>query len=532
MSIIVKSLSYIHPNGELLFSTVNFSVVKGQKAALVGNNGSGKSTLLKIITRQFPPSEGEIILSETPYYVPQHTGQYDNYTLAEVLGVGEKINALHDILNGNVSSDNLKQLDDDWDIEERVQSALSFWNIQHLQLSQPLKSLSGGEKTKVFLSGILVHSPAIILLDEPSNHLDAESRTVLYDFIGKSRSTILAVSHDRTLLNLFDTTLELSKNSMETYGGNYDFYKTQKDGKRLALQSQLKEKEKTLKQNRQKAREIAEQRQKKEAGGKARQQKKALPRIVAGGLKSKAEQSSAKLNDSQNEKIAVLSESLKQIRQQIREQEVLKTDLSQSGLHKGKILVETRQINFSYGEEPLWQSPLTFQIRSGDRIRIEGNNGSGKTTLLKLITCRLQPLTGELFTADFRHFCIDQEYTVINRRLSVFEQVQQFNDRQLPEHELKKLLHHHQLSSEVWNRPCEALSGGEKMKLLLCCLSVSDNTPDLLILDEPTNNLDIHSQDILTAAVKAFEGTLLVISHDRNFIDEVGADRCINVNSE
>ncbi|OAV75498.1 putative ABC transporter ATP-binding protein YheS [Bacteroidales bacterium Barb7] len=235
------------------------------------------------------------------------------------------------------------------------------------------------------------------------------------------------------------------------------------------------------------------------------------------------------MNDSQNEKIAVLSESLKQIRQQIREQKVLKTDLSQSCLHKGKILVDARQINFSYGEVPLWQSPLTFQIRSGDRIRIEGNNGSGKTTLLKLVTGRLQPLAGELFIADFRHFCIDQEYTVINRRMSVFEQVQQFNDRRLPEHELKMLLHHHQFSSEVWNRPCEALSGGEKMKLLLCCLSVSDNTPDLLILDEPTNNLDIHSQEILTAAVKAFEGTLLVISHDCSFIDGVGADRNIRI---
>ncbi|MDR2860127.1 MAG: ATP-binding cassette domain-containing protein [Mediterranea sp.] len=529
MSIIVKSLSYIHPDKDSLFTNISFSVSKGQKVALVGNNGTGKSTILRIIAGHLHPLEGEVILSEKPYYVPQHLGQYDNYSISQVLEVEEKLHALHAILNGDVSPDNLKLLDDDWGIEERVNAALSFWNIRHLKLSLPMGELSGGEKTKVFLSGIFIYSPRIILLDEPTNHLDSESRAILYDFIKKSKSAILAVSHDRTLLNLLEVTLELNKNEIEVYGGNYDAYKAQKAVKLLALQSQLEEREKMLKQTQQKARDITEQCQKKEARGKAQKPKMALPRIVSGSLKSKAEQSSAKLMDAQNEKINDLSENLKQIRQQVQEQKALKIDLRKSELHKGKILIDAKDINFSYTEELLWESPLTFQIRSGDRIRIEGNNGAGKTTLIKIVTGNVQPLQGEICIADFQYLYIDQEYSMLERQLSVFEQVQKFNDRHLLEHELKMLLHYHQFSREVWDRKCEALSGGEKMKLILCCVAVCNNTPDLLILDEPTNNLDMLSQEILTESVKAFTGSILVISHDQYFINDIHVHKNITL---
>lgn len=527
MSIIIQSLSYTHPDRELLFQHISFSVPKGQKVALVGNNGTGKSTLLKIIAGRLQPSEGEATSSEKPYYVPQHVGQYDAFTIAQALGVDEKLRALHEILSGNVSPENLTRLDDDWDMEERVQAAFSFWNIEHLELSQPMKLLSGGEKTKVFLSGIAIYSPKIILLDEPSNHLDTKSRSILYNFIKKAKETILVVSHDRTLLNLLDVTFELSKDTIEAYGGNYDFYKEQKDVKLLALQAQAEEKEKVLKQTQQKAREIAEQQQKKEARGKARTQKAALPRIVAGGLQSKAEQSSAKLKDSQNEKINDISDSLKQIRQQIQEQKVLRIDLKKSDVHRRKMLVSAKDINFSYGEKMLWKDALTFEIRSGDRVRIEGNNGIGKTTLTKLLTGGLQPSTGDIFIANFQCLYIDQEYSMLDGQLSIFEQVQKFNDRHMPEHELKMLLHYHQFPRETWDRKSEALSGGEKMKLILCCAAVSNNTPDLLVLDEPTNNLDTYSQEILTETVKNFTGAVLVISHDQYFVREINADKNI-----
>ncbi|MVM33771.1 ATP-binding cassette domain-containing protein [Spirosoma sp. HMF4905] len=531
MSIVVNSLSYVHPDRESLFQNISLSIAAGEKAALVGSNGAGKSTLLQVIAGNLQPAEGELILSEKPYYVPQHLGQYDACSIAQVLQVDQKLGALHAILDGDVSPDNFTMLNDDWTIDERVAIALSYWKLAHLSLSQNLNSLSGGEKTKVFLAGILIHSPGIILLDEPSNHLDSASRELLYDLIRTNKATSLVVSHDRMLLNLLNTTLELSKGGIEVYGGNYDFYKEQKEGKLHALQAQVDEKQKSLKQAQQKARDVAEQRQKQEARGKVQGQKQSLPRIIAGGRKSQAEQSTAKLKDVQAEKINDLSDNLKQTRAQLHESQALKIDLRKSDLHSGKILIEAKGINFAYGDRPLWQSPLSFQVRSGDRIRIEGNNGSGKTTLLSLMMGRLQPTVGGISIADFQYVYIDQEYSMLDNQLSVFEQVQQFNTRHLLEHELKMMLHYYQFPREAWDRKCADLSGGEKMKLTLCCLAVRTNSPDVLILDEPTNNLDMSSQEILTRAVKDFTGSILVISHDQYFINEIQAESTIRLYS-
>ncbi|RFS17863.1 ABC-F family ATP-binding cassette domain-containing protein [Emticicia sp. C21] len=529
MSIIIRSLSYIHSDRETLFQNISFAINKGEKAALVGSNGIGKSTLLQIIAGQLQASAGEVVCGEKPYYVPQHLGQYDDFSIAQALGIEHKLNAYEAILQGDTSADNFTLLNDDWTIEERTQSAFDYWHLQHLSLHQPMHLLSGGEKTKVFLAGILIQEPGIVLLDEPSNHLDILSRELLYEFIKKSKETILLVSHDRTLLNLIALTLELSKNAVETFGGNYDFYKAQKETKLEALEVQLSEKEKKLKQTQQKARELIEQRQKQELRGKSHGQKQNLPKIVAGNLKSKAEVSTAKAKGIQQEKMNEISNNLREIRTQIQEQQVLKIDLKKSDLHKGKILVDAKEVNYGYSDALLWHFPLSFQIRSGDKIRIEGANGSGKTTLLKLITGILEPSIGEVYRAEFKYLYIDQNYSIINNQQTVFEQTQQFNKRRLPEHELKMLLHYHQFPHEVWDRKCAGLSGGEKMKLLLCCLAISNNTPDVLILDEPTNNLDVYSQKVLTEAIRNFSGTLLVISHDQYFIQEIDLEKRIEV---
>lgn len=529
MSIIIKSLSYLHSDREILFQNISFSINNGEKSALVGNNGTGKSTLLQIIAGQLQASGGEIVLTERPYYVPQYLGQYDNFSIAQALGIEQKLNAYAAILQGDTSAENFTALNDDWLIEERIQRAFDYWHLKHLSFHQPMRLLSGGEKTKVFLAGILIHKPGIVLLDEPSNHLDLESRELLYEFIKKSKETILSVSHDRTLLNQLNITLELNKNSVETFGGNYDFYKVQKEVKLEALEVQLGEKEKTLKQTQQKARELIEQRQKQELRGKAHGQKQNLPKIVAGNLKSRAEVSTAKTKDIQQEKMNEISDSLHKIRTLIQEQKIIKIDLKKSDLHNGKILIDAKEINIGYQNNLLWQMPLSFQIRSGDRIRIEGNNGSGKTTLLKLITGVLEPSFGEIYRAEFKYLYIDQNYSIINNQLTVFEQTLQFNERHLPEHELKMLLHYHQFTREVWDRKCAGLSGGEKMKLLLCCLAICNATTDTLILDEPTNNLDINSQEVLTQAIKNFNGTLLVISHDQYFIQEIELEESIEI---
>jgi ATPase subunit of ABC transporter with duplicated ATPase domains len=525
MSIIAQSISYTHPDREVLFQHISFSIAAGQKAALVGNNGTGKSTLLQVVAGLLPASGGSVQLSGGHYYAPQHLGQYNMQTVVQVLGVAKQLQALKAILNGDASEQHFTTLNDEWDIEERVKAALMYWQLQYLDLNQTIDSLSGGEKTKVFLAGILIYQPQIVLLDEPSNHLDGPARALLYQWIAQTKSTVLVVSHDVTLLNQLDITLELTRQGVTLYGGNYDFYRTQHDGQLTALQAQVDDKQKALKQAKQKARDLAEQRQRQEARGKAAGKSQSLPRIVAGHLQRQAEQSTAKMKAIQGEKFDSLSTDLQQLRTQVQEQQVLKIDLRRSNLHRGKLLIDVQEVNITFNGQPLWAEPLNFQLRSGERVRVAGRNGSGKTTLLRLLMGEQQPGEGQVVRAPFTCLYLDQEYSAIDNRLTVLAQLQQHNQRHLPEHDLKMLLYYHQFNAAYWNRPCAALSGGEKMKLLLCCMAVSNHLPDVLILDEPTNNLDVQSQEVLTTAIRSFDGTLLVISHDQYFVEQIGVER-------
>ena len=563
MSISIQQISYIHPDKEVLFSDLNFAISKGQKLGLVGNNGCGKSTLLQIIAGQLSPSSGVIVRPDDLYYIPQHFGQYDSLTIAQALRIERKQQALHAILSGDASNENFVVLDDDWNIEERSVAALDSWGLGQFPLSYPMNLLSGGEKTRVFLAGMDIHHPPVILMDEPTNHLDSSGRQRLYDWVEKCRSTLLVVSHDRTLLNLLPEICELEKHQINYYGGNYEFYKEQKTLMQEALQQRIEEKEKALRIARKVARETAERRDKQNVRGEKNHIKKGVPRIVLNALQGKSEKSTSKLNSTHQEKAEKLTDERNQLRSSLSPTATLKTDFNSSSLHTGKILVTAKEINFGYhpnsinshiqmnneanladtGNHPspdsndiqdnsdfkqqLWQTPISFQLKSGDRLRIEGANGSGKTTLLKLITGQFQPQEGNLMRMEFTYVYLNQEYSIIDNRNSILEQAYAFNNRNLPEHEIKTILNRYLFPASEWDKSCRKLSGGEKMRLAFCCLMISNNTPDMFILDEPTNNLDIQSIEIITATIKNYTGTVIVISHDDYFIQEIGIEQRI-----
>ena len=541
MSISIQQISYIHPDKEVLFSDLNFAISKGQKLGLVGNNGCGKSTLLQIIAGQLSPSSGVIVRLDDLYYIPQHFGQYDSLTIAQALRIERKQQALHAILSGDASNENFVVLDDDWNIEERSIAALDLWGLGQFTLSYPMNLLSGGEKTRVFLAGMDIHHPSVVLMDEPTNHLDSSGRQRLYDWVEKCRSTLLVVSHDRTLLNLLPEICELEKHQINYYGGNYEFYKEQKTLMQEALQQRIEEKEKALRIARKVARETVERRDKQNVRGEKNNIKKGVPRIVLNALQGKSEKSTSKLNSTHQEKAEKLTGERNQLRSSLSPTATLKTDFNSSSLHTGKILVTAKEINFGYHpnsdsndiqdnndfKQQLWQTPISFQLKSGDRLRIEGANGSGKTTLLKLITGQLQPQEGNLTRMEFTYVYLNQEYSIIDDRNSILEQAYAFNNRNLPEHEIKIILNRYLFPASEWDKSCRKLSGGEKMRLAFCCLMISNNTPDMFILDEPTNNLDIQSIEIITATIKNYTGTVIAISHDDYFIQEIGIEQRI-----
>ncbi|MDL2255735.1 ATP-binding cassette domain-containing protein [Parabacteroides sp. OttesenSCG-928-K15] len=532
MSLAIQQVAYLHADNVSLFSDISFTVNKGEKVALIGQNGSGKSTLLRIAAGMMLPTSGKIISSTPPYYVPQHFGQFDNQTVAEALRIEEKLQALQAIEQGDASEKNFTLLNDDWAIEERSMAALARWNLSHILLSQPFSTLSGGEKTKAFLAGLDIHVPEIILLDEPTNHLDSESREQLYQYIRTTNNTLLIVSHDRTLLNLLPLTYELNRNSITAYGGNYDFYKEQKQLQLEALKDSLDEKEKELRLAKKTAREALERKQKHEARGKKQNIKAGVGKMAMDTLQDRAEKSASKLKDTHAEKSGQLQESINELRKILPDERAMKVDLNTSRLHSGKILVKASGINFAYTDTPLFPAPLDFIIRSGDRRVIRGNNGSGKTTLLKLITGSLHPQTGTIEKADFTYIYIDQEYSLIRDRLTVYEQAEQYNSRHLPEHEIKMLLSRYLFPHDSWDKPCNKLSGGEKMRLAICCLMIGNQTPDMILLDEPTNNLDITSMEILAAVIRDYKGTVIAISHDSRFLEEIGSREELRMKSE
>ncbi|RFS19273.1 ABC transporter ATP-binding protein [Chitinophaga silvatica] len=528
--LILQGVAYTHPNKDLLFSDINLIINKYDKAAIIGNNGAGKSTLLKIIAGQLPVSQGIIKREGVIYFVPQHYGQYTGYTIAQALGTDKKLNALKAILAGEFCDEDLITLEDDWTIEERCQEALSYWQLQGLDLNQKMDALSGGQKTKVFLAGIFIHQPDIVLLDEPSNHLDVKSRQQLYDYISTARETLVVVSHDIRLLNLLNTMHELSKKGITTYGGNYNFYISQRGLEQEALQHDIRSMEKALRKAKETERETIERQQKLDARGKKKQEKAGLPTISMKTFQNNAEKSTARVKGMHADKIDNLSTELNQLRKELPDLDKMKIAFDNSSLHKGKILITAEEINFKYSDKQLWNTPLSFQILSGERIAIKGNNGSGKTTLIKLLLGELKPSFGKLSSAASHSIYIDQDYSLINNELTVFEQIEQFNSGALQEHEIKIRLNRFLFGPEDWNKPCSALSGGEKMRLMLCSLTVSNTALDIIVLDEPTNNLDIQNIEILIAAISEYKGTLLVISHDESFLEKIGISRTIELN--
>lgn len=179
----------------------------------------------------------------------------------------------------------------------------------------------------------------------------------------------------------------------------------------------------------------------------------------------------------------------------------------------------------------MWREPLSLEIRSGERIRLTGDNGTGKTTLVRLLTGELEPTAGRIGRADFSYVCLDQQYSRVNTPQSVLELAQSCNRGNLQDHELKLRLHRALFAQQMWDKRCDTLSGGERMRLCLCCLMIANHVPDLFVLDEPTNNLDLSSLAILTRTVRNYRGTLLVVSHDDNFTREIGITRTVVLES-
>jgi len=523
MSIIVSDISYHYQNQNTLFEHISFSVADNSAVSIIGDNGTGKSTLLRVIAGELRQSEGSIQCSSEPYYIPQNvvpTGK----SVAQFLKVAEKLQALHAITGGSTSQSDYDTLSDDWDIESRCEKAVAKWGLSHIRLSDDFDILSGGEKTKVFLAGLDIHNPKVILMDEPTNHLDYTAREILYDYIDSVKASIIIVSHDVSLLERIKTTMELTPKGLRIYGGDFYFYSEARSLEENSLQEKIHNEEKRLREVRKMAQEV-KQRQEKRVG-RGERNKSQIIRILRKTVSNRGENTDAKLKEKHEKIVQQSREKLTDLRSQKIGRVEMKLDVEDAGLHKGKRLISARALNYEFSKGvPFWNNPLDFEIFSGERIHILGDNGSGKTTLINLITGKLEPASGEIERASFSYLYLDQEYREVNVDMTVLGLANRYNVSNLPEHEVKIRLNRALFPKDVWDKNCRVLSGGERMRLYLCCLMISNQIPDMLILDEPTNNLDLSSLRILTDTMRNYRGTLLVVSHDSYFVREIGVER-------
>ncbi len=502
-----EKLGYFLPQG-YLFSDVSLQINKGDKIGLVGKNGAGKSTMLRLLTRQIQPSEGKIHLPkelnigllsqdikiETTLSVFEYLVT-SNPTLTVLK---ERIDKINDALTTRTdyeSSSYLSLLDelsdcnqsfqihDGYNWEEKIMSVLEGLGFDKREVHRPLDTFSGGWKMRAELAKILVNEPDALLLDEPTNHLDILSIAWLENYLQRFVGAVILISHDRLFLdNVTKRTLDISMGKVVDYPFGFSKYKARREEETLRLEQAKKQQDKDIKQT-----------------------EMLIEKFRAKQSKAAFAQSLIKKLD-RTERIEIEKDNYGGMR--------VRFPLS---VQPGKWVLSMEGVGKSY-DKPLFRS-VSISVGRGEKIALLGPNGVGKSTLLKVIMNQIA-FEG---TVEYGHnvsigyFAQDQAEK-LDPNLTIFETVDQVAKGEIRQ-QIRSLLGTFLFSGEDTQKKVGVLSGGERTRLALCQMLLSPS--NFLILDEPTNHLDIPSKEILKNALKNYEGTFLIVSHDREFLKDL-----------
>jgi ABC transport system ATP-binding/permease protein len=486
-----------------LFGGITFGISKGDKTALVAKNGTGKSTLLKVLSGQEPPDGGEVMvqngirigfLEQEPELNPDLTiREYISEGNSELMTVVERYEkaVAEQAENFNEQTQEAfmrasAEMDaiNAWDYEQRMEQILSKLNIHNLD--QPIASLSGGERKRVALAFVLLDNPDLLILDEPTNHLDVDMIEWLEGYLAKSNVTLFMVTHDRYFLDrVCNHILEMEGGKLYHHKGNYSYY--------LQKRAEREEVERT---------EISKAGQllKKETEWMRRQ-----PKARTGKSKSR---------------IDAFYETEKKASRQIEEAEL---ELDVSTRRIGGQVLELEAVSKKYGDTVILND-FTYSFKKGEKIGIIGKNGVGKSTFLKIITGEEEPDEGDLKTGqtiEYGHYRqqgieVDEQMRVIDVIKEVASVITLSDGKQIS---ASQFLEHFLFGPELQYTPVHKLSGGEKRRLGLMLVLIKN--PNFLILDEPTNDLDLTTLQKLEDFLDSFGGCLIIVSHDRFFMDRL-----------
>ena len=493
--------------GETLIEDADILINEGDKVALVGINGSGKTTFLKIVAGEMSPDSGIVTFAKNTSfaYLKQINNIDTDLTIEEelttvikpILDMEERFLKLQE----EISKANEKELDALYAEYDRLQHALEL-NDAYMakskrtgilkglgfieeEFSRKVSTLSGGQKTRVYLAKILLTEPDIILLDEPTNHLDLSSIEWLESYLNNYKKAVLIVSHDRYFLDKIVTkVIDIDNKKVETYNGNYtEFIKKKKELKESAMRAYLNREAQIKRQE-----EVIEK------------------------LKSFNREKSVKRAESRQKAL----DRIERIDKPTEERSDMDLFFSQS-IESGKDVLHIEGLSKSFDHRKLFEN-VNIDVKRGEHIAILGDNGTGKTTLLKILNNLTEPDSGYIrFGTNVSIAYYDQEHQVLDRNKTIFDEIHDEHP-DMNNTEVRNVLASFLFTGDEVFKPISSLSGGERGRVSLAKIMLS--TANLIILDEPTNHLDITSKEILENAIREFEGTVIYVSHDRYFINQ------------
>ena len=501
-----ERLGYFLPQG-YLFSNVNLQINKGDKVGLVGKNGAGKSTLLRILSGSVQPSDGQVHQSKNlklgfltqDIHIDSDKSVYDflfysNEQLNEIRERLDHINNELTIRTDYEAESYLAMLDELSDLnhrfqvlegyqwEEKIKATLEGLGFSVLDQQKMIAQCSGGWKMRAELARILVNTPDILLLDEPTNHLDIISISWLEQYLQRFEGAVILISHDRLFLdNVSTRTLEISRQQIFDFPYAYSKYKELRAEEMERLEQAKKQQDKDIKH----AEELIEK-------FRAKKNKAAFAQSLIKKL-------------DKTERISVEKDQVAKLK--------LRFPLA---VQPGKWVLELNQLGKSYDARCLFKE-VSITIGRGEKIALLGPNGVGKSTLLKAIMSNITH-DGEVIlghNVQISYFAQDQAEK-LDPKLSIYDTVDLVAKGDLRK-DLRSILGAFLFSGEDIDKKVGVLSGGERTRLALCCLLLSPS--NFLILDEPTNHLDLQSKEVLKEALVHYEGTFIIVSHDREFVD-------------
>ncbi|MFG2741932.1 ABC-F family ATP-binding cassette domain-containing protein [Streptomyces chartreusis] len=517
-SISCTSLSFVWPDGTAVFEGLDVAFGPG-RTGLVGVNGSGKSTLLKLVAGELTPVDGVVRVAGEVGYLPQNVTLDTALKVDEALGIAAKRAALHAIEAGDVAEEHFETVGDDWDVEERALATLGELGLGHVELDRTIGEVSGGESVLLRLAALLLRRPDVLLLDEPTNNLDLYARRRLYAAVESWPGVMVVVSHDRELLDLVDQIADLRSGEIAWYGGNYSAYEEALATEQEAAERMVRVAEADLKKQKRELVDAQVKLARRKRYGQKMWDQKREPKIVMGARKRAAQESAGKHRIMHEEKLAEARERLDDAVDAVRDDDEIRVDLPYTAVPPGRGVLTLRDLELVYGARVAGG----LDLHGPERIALIGRNGSGKTTLLRTIAGELAPVAGEA-TAHVPLRFLPQRLDVLDDELSVAENVARFapgatNNR------IRARLARFLFRGARADQRAATLSGGERFRAALAALMLAEPAPQLLMLDEPTNNLDMASVRQLTTALESYEGALIVASHDLPFLESIGITR-------